>query len=112
MAVVVVVSAHIENMTSSGSEAVQISETLFFIMWDGHITFKCSTSIIWSHSVLCRRSKSRLIFMLLYWPEALCVRLSVRVCMCTYQNCPWVGLTPGLDWVHYSKSTKNLKGLC
>jgi len=30
MAVVVVVSAHIENMTSSGSEAVQISETLFF----------------------------------------------------------------------------------
>jgi len=30
MAVVVLVSAHIENMTSSGSEAVQISETLFF----------------------------------------------------------------------------------
>ena len=30
MAVVVVVSAHIENMTSSGSEAVQIWETLFF----------------------------------------------------------------------------------
>ena len=33
------------------------------------------------------------------------------------QSCPWVGLTHGLDWiglgwVHYSKSTKNLKGLC
>ena len=42
------------------------------------------------------------------------------------QSCPWVGLTHGLGWVglgqdfsffgglgwvHYSKSTKNLKGL-
>jgi len=31
---------------------------------------------------------------------------------------PWVGLGrdfsvfDGLDWVHYGKSTKNLKGLC
>jgi len=43
------------------------------------------------------------------------------------QSCPWVGLTHGLGWVglgrdfsvfgglgwvHYRKSTKNLKGLC
>ena len=38
------------------------------------------------------------------------------------QSCPWVGLTHGLGrnflvfgglgWVHYSKSTKALKGLC
>ena len=46
------------------------------------------------------------------------------------ESCPWVGLTHGfgwvglgrvgsrflsfggLDWVHYSKSTKNLTGLC
>ena len=48
------------------------------------------------------------------------------------QSCPWIGLTHGLGWVrsgrvgsrflsfwwvglcwvHYSKSTKNLKGLC
>ena len=38
------------------------------------------------------------------------------------QSCPWVGLTHGLGrgfsvsgvlgWVHYSRSTKNLKGLC
>ena len=37
------------------------------------------------------------------------------------RSCPWVGLTyglgrdfsvfGGLGWVHYSKSTKNLKGL-
>ena len=44
-----------------------------------------------------------------------------------YQSCPCVGLTHGLGWVglgrdfsvfggmgwvHYSKSTRNLKGLC
>jgi len=46
-----------------------------------------------------------------------------------HQSCPWVGLTHGLgwvvsgwveifsvfgglDWVHYSKRTKNLKGSC